>query len=124
MAYETTRRSDETMIIIAGTISIPADRRDGCLAASAPFQLATRTDEPGCSGYVFSADPCADDQIVVYECWDDAASLEAHFLHPNFAKTRAMFAEHGISGATVRKYRVDASGPVHGAGGVATAEFD
>jgi quinol monooxygenase YgiN len=112
------------MIIIAGTISIPADRRARCLAASAPFQLATRTDEPGCSAYVFSADPCADDRILVFERWDDAASLEAHFLHPNFTKTRAMFGEHGITGSDVKKYRIDASGPVHGAGGGATAEFD
>ncbi len=112
------------MIIIAGSISIPADRRAECLAASAPFQLATRTDEPGCTAYSFSADPCADDRILVFEQWDDAASLEAHFLHPNFDGTRAMFGEHGITGADVQKYRIDASGPVHGAGRVPTAEFD
>jgi quinol monooxygenase YgiN len=111
------------MIIIAGSISIPADRRAGCLDASEALQLSTRTDEPGCSAYSFSADPCVADHILVYECWDDASSLEAHFLHPNYTNMRAMLGEHGITGADVKKYRIDASGPVYGSAGVATAEF-
>jgi len=112
------------MIIIAGTITIPADKRAGCIAAIAPFQKATRT-QPGCLAYVFSADPVRDDVISVYEQWADAPSLEAHFrVHPNYTAMRELFAQHGITGVEVRKYRTDADAPVYNAQRVATASFD
>ncbi len=111
------------MIIIAGTISIDPDRRDACLAATIPLQQATRLDEPGCLAYVFSADPCEPGDIVVHELWEDAPSLTAHFQHENYRAMRALFAEHGITGAVTRKYRIDAVAPVYGADRVATADF-
>ncbi len=112
------------MIIISGTISIDPASRDAFLVASAPLQKATRDDEPGCLAYVFSADPVEPEQIVVYELWSDAASLEAHFLHPNYTNTRAMLGQHGSRGAVVRKYRTDADAPVYNAERIATASFD
>jgi quinol monooxygenase YgiN len=111
------------MIIIAGTISIPAEKRAGCLEASLPLQQATRDDEPGCLAYVFSADPCRDGVMAVYELWADGPSLAAHFLHPNYTNMRALFGQHGITGADVKKYRTDADGPVYNSSGVATVEF-
>jgi len=112
------------MIIIAGTITIDPAARDACLAATVPLQQATRADEPGCSAYVFGTDACEPGAISVFERWDDAASLEAHFLHENYHAMRRLFAEHGITGADVRKYRVDAEAPVYGADRIATASFD
>jgi quinol monooxygenase YgiN len=112
------------MIIIAGTISIPAERRAACLAASTALQQATRTDEPGCIAYVFSADPIDDTAIVVYERWSDAEALEAHFLHANYRDMRTLLGSHGITGADVRKFRIDADAPVYNAQMVATASFD
>jgi hypothetical protein len=50
--------------------------------------------------------------------------LEAHFLHPNYINMRTMFGEHGITGADVKKYRVDASAPVYNAQRIATTSFD
>ena len=46
------------MVIVSGTIFF-ADQaaRDGAVAASIDLQRATRTDEPGCLAYVFTADP-------------------------------------------------------------------
>lgn len=112
------------MIAIAGTISIPPERRAECIAAIAPLQRATREQEPGCLAYVFSADPVDDGSIAVYELWSDAESLEAHFQHPNYFDTRALFGAHGITGANVRKYRIDADAPVYNSQMVATASFD
>ncbi len=111
------------MIIIAGIISIAADRRAACLAESAALQQATRDDEPGCLAYVFSADPCDDTAIVVYELWEDAATLAAHFLHANYTEMRSLFGRHGITGAVTRKYRIDADAPVYNAERVATVDF-
>ena len=112
------------MIIIAGDIFIPAEKRAACLEATAHLQQATRDEEPGCSAYVFSADPCRPDVITVYELWEDAESLAAHFLHPNYTNMRAKLGELGITGAAVDKFRIDARAPVYGPDGIATAHFD
>jgi quinol monooxygenase YgiN len=117
-------KDQHNMIIISGTISIPADKRAACLEASIPMQMATRTDEPGCLAYVFSADPCDAEAITVYELWQDAPTLAAHFLHQNYFNMRDMFGRHGITGAVTRKYRIDADAPVYNADRIATVEFD
>jgi quinol monooxygenase YgiN len=111
------------MIIVAGDIFIPADKRDACLTASAALQQASRYDEPGCMAYSFGTDPCRDDVIVVYELWDTAENLAAHFLHPNYMNMRAKLGEMGITGAEVLKHRVDASAPVYNTDGIATTDF-
>lgn len=112
------------MIIIAGTISIAPDRREACLAEATALQHATRIDEPGCLAYVFSADPVEPGHIVVYELWTDTDSLHAHFQHPNYTAMRTMFASHGITGSSTRKYRTDADAPVYNDQRIATASFD
>ena len=112
------------MIIITGTINIPADKRAACIAAIAPLQESTRLNEPGCKSYVLAADPVNPAAISVVECWADAAALEAHFKHPNFAAIGKMIGEHGITGADVAKYRVDAQASVFNAEGAPSASFD
>jgi quinol monooxygenase YgiN len=112
------------MIIIAGTITIDPDRRQACLDATAALQQATRVDEPGCLAYVFGADPVEPSHISVYELWADAASLDAHFLHANYVATRALLGTHGITGSSVRKYRIDADAPVYNEHRIATTSFD
>lgn len=109
-------------ILIAGEIYIDPANRAACLEAGKVYQQGTRNDEPGCIDYVFSADPLRDNVMVVFERWADAASLELHFQHENYFKMRETFAKHGITGATVAKYRVDATDSVY-VDGVATASF-
>jgi quinol monooxygenase YgiN len=113
-----------SQIAIAGTITIPPDRRETCLRETAHLQAATRAEEPGCLAYVFSADPLRDDTIVVFELWSDPDSLEAHFLHPNYTNMRDALGAHGITGADVSKFRIDAAAPVYNAQRIATANFD
>ena len=53
----------------------------------------------------------------------DAATLDAHFRHPNFTATgQALRAEPRLGGAAL-KYRIDACEPVKGPDGNATATF-
>ncbi len=111
------------MIIISAEITIPPEKRAAAIEGSKPFQQATRDDEPGCQEYIFTIDPCRDDVIHVYELWDDADTLAAHFEHENYFNMRRFLAEAGITGATSTKFRVDAHGPVYGPDGVATSQF-
>jgi quinol monooxygenase YgiN len=115
---------DAHVILIAGTINIDPSRRAECLEASAPLQLATRNDEPGCVAYAFAADAVDPGVIDVFEKWTDAVSLDAHFQHVNYTDMRKLLGSFGISGVSILKYRVDASDPVYGgADGKASATF-
>ena len=114
-----------SLIVVEATIVLtdPA-RRDEAVAASVPWQQATREDEPGCLAYCFAADPVQSDTIQVYELWADAESLDAHFLHPNYLAMRDLLGRIGLKSASARKLRVDATAPVYGPGFVPTASFD
>jgi quinol monooxygenase YgiN len=114
-----------SLIVVEAEITIadPA-KRDELVARSAPIQLATRTDEPGCLAYCFAADPCFADRIQVYELWESAESLAAHFHHQNYHDMRAMLGGGGLVKSVSRKHRVDASAPVYNADRVANADFD
>lgn len=114
-----------TLIVVEATITMSdREHRDDAVARSAPIQAATRADEPGCLVYCFAADPVRDDVVQVYELWADEASLAAHFEHPNYHEMRQLLGTSGMVGATSRKLRVDATAPVYGADGVASASFD
>jgi len=97
--------------------------RDAVVAASAPIQAATRSEEPGCLVYAFCADPVRPELIQVYELWEDEASLALHFEHPNYAAMRTMLNDAGLASAVSRKLRIDAAAPVYGSDQRPSAAF-
>jgi quinol monooxygenase YgiN len=111
------------LIEIVGWIDVDPASRDELVAASVPFQRSTRSDEPGCVAYVFTADPAVDGRIHVYEQWASAAALDAHFQHPNFLAMRELLRGYPRLGSQTTKHRVDLVGPVYGPDGVASATY-
>ncbi len=111
------------MIVIAGWIDVEPSCRDELVAASVPFQQSTRTDEPGCEGYVFAADAVVPGRICVFEQWATPEDLEAHFRHPNFSLMGELIHKYPRTGSQTLKYLVEATAPVRDAAGVATARF-
>ena len=109
------------MIVIDGTMQLHPDDREAMLEAFGPIQAATRADEPGCLAYAFSADPLSADGVLIYEHWADAAALDAHFNHPNFANARAVLGGFRRLGASMRKYRIDAAAEIYIDGKPSTA---
>ncbi len=102
------------MIVVEAVIDlVDPGRRGECVATSAAVQQATREDEPGCVVYCFAPDPVVDGRIQVYELWDDAESLAAHFDHPNYSAMRTLLASFGIARAVSRKHLVERSAPVY-----------
>lgn len=111
-------------IIIAGTIDFAdAGKRAAALEIATPLQKKTRDEEPGCLAYVFAPDPCVPHRICVYECWQDEASLAAHFKHPNYLNMRDALFRVGLTGADNNKYRVDRREPVYDATFTPRADF-
>jgi quinol monooxygenase YgiN len=112
------------MIAIAGTADYPSrESRDEALESSAPFQAASRADEPGCLAYYFAPDPVIDSRMIVWELWADEAALAAHFTHPNYLGLRVHLRQFGILTADFRKYRIDATEPVYDDTRTARADF-
>ena len=65
------------MLIVAGHFDIDPADRDAFLEARSPAMTATRS-EGGCLEYVMSADPIDPRAVVLFERWEDQASLDAH----------------------------------------------
>ncbi len=64
------------MVIVAGHLVVPAEHRDEYLSACADVVRAAR-EAPGCLDFALSADLLQPERVNVYECWRDAASVEA-----------------------------------------------
>ena len=65
------------MLIVAGHFDIDPTDRDAFLAARSSSLKSTRS-EGGCLEYVMSADPIDPTRVVLFERWEDQASLDAH----------------------------------------------
>jgi quinol monooxygenase YgiN len=65
------------MLIVAGHFDIDPADRDAFLEARSPAMTTTRS-EGGCLEYVMSADPIDPTRVVLFERWEDQASLDAH----------------------------------------------
>ncbi|MFN3257167.1 MAG: putative quinol monooxygenase [Ilumatobacter sp.] len=103
------------MIIITATLSFETQAdRDRAVAATADVQRATRDEEPGCLAYCFAADPVEPTHVQVYELWDDADRLAAHFDHRNYAQmVDVLRTSGGFVASDNRLYAVADRGPVY-----------
>ncbi len=112
------------MIIIAGTIDLQdPTKRNEALERAKPLQQATRDDEPGCHAYVFSADPCVEGRIAVYELWEDEATLAAHFKHANYEQMKVVLGAAGILNSTNQMYLISAHEGVYDNNGEPREKF-
>ncbi|WP_448585354.1 putative quinol monooxygenase [Thermaurantiacus sp.] len=109
-------------ILISGEIDMVPGTRDAALAGAADL-IAEALAEPGCRHYSWTADPANPDRIHVFEEWDDAETLAAHFRAPSYFGMREHLSSFGIVKAETRKYRCDRVEPVYGPDGVARAAF-
>ena len=112
------------MIVVAAHLDYATSEiRNAVVAQSAPIQMATRTDEPGCHAYCFAADPRIDTRIQVYELWEDQESLAAHFLHANYEAMKVLLVSNKPANAWNRMYLVAKDEPVYGPNGEIRSTF-
>jgi quinol monooxygenase YgiN len=104
------------VIIVTATLSFETEAyRNAAVERTAQVQAATRAEEPGCHAYCFAADPAVPTNIQVYELWDDAQTLTAHFDHPNYAAmVDSLRRSGGFVGSDNRMYLANDRGPVYG----------
>ncbi|HVP28594.1 MAG TPA: putative quinol monooxygenase [Myxococcota bacterium] len=98
------------MIVIAGSIRIDPAQRERAAAAAREMMEATRR-ENGCRAYVFSFDVDDPGLVHLFEHWDSAADLQAHFTAPHMARFQAAIAGL-VRGTEIQRYEVSSVGPM------------
>ncbi len=93
------------MLLIAGTIRLPADRLAKARPAMRAMVMASRA-EDGCLGYSYAEDVLDPGLIHVAERWRDRDALERHFTMPHLAAWRACWPALGIGERALTLFEV------------------
>ena len=109
-------------IVIHAIITIQPERRQGFLDLLQDC-LPKVHKQKGCLRYDWAADSFMDNQILVYEEWEDKSALDNHFAGENFASISKIVGEYGVLGASARKFAIDKEGAVFNENGIATSDF-
>jgi len=101
------------MIVIAGRARLHASALDDARRAGSVMATTSR-DEPGCLDYRFAID--IDDPLVVqvFEQWESAAALEAHFATPHFQAFSEVILRAVDGPSEFTRYEVSSAGPLFG----------
>ncbi|WP_296738870.1 putative quinol monooxygenase [Mesorhizobium sp.] len=98
------------MLLIIGTVRLPADKLEQAKPAMERMISASRA-EPGCLAYSYAQDVLDAGLIHVSEAWLDRPSLEAHFKSAHIAAWRANWAELGIGDRNLMLYETCEGAP-------------
>lgn len=109
-------------LIVAGTVELPADKRDQALREAADLMRDTRSQQ-GCNHYVWSADPSSDTVVYVYEHWDSSEDLATHLANNYYMKMLQHMGSFDVHNAQVAKFEISRTQAVYDAEGVARADF-
>jgi quinol monooxygenase YgiN len=99
------------MLVIAGEIEIDPANTDAAVAAATRMQDATRS-EAGCLAYVFSADLATRGRFRIFEEWESAEALAAHFAAPHMAAFQKAVAGLGVRRMELSRYEIASKGPL------------
>jgi len=99
------------MLVIAGHIRIDPAKRAAAIAAARDVMAGTRR-EPGCAAYTISADVESDAVFHIFEEWESAEALTAHFGTPHMARFQQAAAGLGVAEMKIQRYEVSSVGPV------------
>lgn len=93
------------MIVIAGTVKIRPEMRETAVAAALEMSAASEK-EAGCKSYRFYADLEDENKILIFEEWEDAESLAAHFETTHMAAFRKKLPSLLASEPQILQYEV------------------
>ena len=94
------------MLLIAGTVRIPAGQIDEARGAIETMIAETRK-EDGCLSYAFAQDLLDPGLIHISETWRDGAALKAHGESAHMAAWRAAAGAFGLGERDLKLYRTD-----------------
>jgi quinol monooxygenase YgiN len=93
------------MLLIVGTVRLPADHLDEARPIMARMMAASRA-EPGCMEYAYAEDVVDRGLIHVKERWTDRAALTDHFNSDHIFEWRKAWPSLGIGDRDLSLYEV------------------
>ena len=99
------------MLLIIGTIRLPADRLNAARPAMAAMVGASRA-EAGCLEYSYAEDVLDPGLIQVKERWTNRTALGEHFKSVHIANWRASWPSLGIGERNLQLYEVGDPQPI------------
>ncbi len=94
------------MLLIVGTVRIPAQHHTAALPAMKTMLEATRA-EDGCNFYCFAQDVLDPELLHISEGWRDGSALKAHAESAHMAVWRKEGAGFGIGERNLKLYKAD-----------------
>ena len=101
------------MIVISGTARIRPEAKAEAKAAAIAM-AATSAAEPGCAAYELSELLTDPNTFRLFEQWDSAEALAAHFQTPHFAEFSRVLPGFLAAAPTFLRYEVASAGPLRG----------
>jgi quinol monooxygenase YgiN len=95
------------MIVVAGKVTVKSERRAEAVQAALKMQRATQP-EAGCISYRFYSDLENPDILFVFEEWESAEALEAHFQTPHMAEFMQLLPELLAGEIAIHRYVIEA----------------
>ena len=99
------------MLLIVGTIRLPADKVSDARLFIKRMVEASRA-EDGCRDYCYAEDVLDPGLIHVKELWSDRGALDRHFSSEHIRTWRASWPDLGIGSRQLVLYEVDAPQPI------------
>lgn len=93
------------MIVIAGTVPLKPEARAEAIAVARTMVAATRR-EPGCRAYRFSLDLDDQNLVCIFEEWEDAEALAAHFASDHMRVFREQLPRLIAGVPALRRYEI------------------
>lgn len=99
------------MLLVAGTFRIQPEDRDAAVAAM-QWMMTETAKEDGCVSYTFSADLSNPTVFHLFEEWESAEHLQAHFVAPHMPEFQAKLAGLGEVERSIFRYDDPAKSPL------------
>ena len=101
------------MLVIAGRVRLRQAELEESVRAGSVIAVASRA-EPGCIEYRIAID--IEDPLVLqlFEYWESAAALDAHFATPHFLAFSEVLLQTANGAAEFTRFEVSKSAPLFG----------
>ncbi|RKF21975.1 antibiotic biosynthesis monooxygenase [Altericroceibacterium spongiae] len=94
------------MLLIVGTVRLPAENFDRALPAMRSMIEASRN-EDGCLSYSYGQDVLDTGLIHIRELWRDQTALDLHFASKHISEWRKTWPQLGIGDRNLQVYEVN-----------------
>lgn len=97
------------MIVVAGSVSVPAENSEAFMSAAADVSAASRTLDGNVDYCISMQSPGV---FRFLEIWETEEAMMAQFAAPPFGAFQAAVSELGMAGMDGKKYEISSVGPL------------